>query len=94
MLFPCPQPLHVLQSPRSLMMMIITMKRKKKKMRKKEKEKEKEKVWYRVHALMLRRVDAELLSKTTRANIPTSTSTIDIITNTREAGTSMSRQRN
>ena len=74
------------------MMMIITMKRKKKKMRKKEKEKEK--VWYQVHALMLRRVDAELLSKTTRANIPTSTSTIDIITNTREAGTSMSRQRN
>lgn len=72
------------------MMMIITMKRKKKKMRKKEKEK----VWYQVHALMLRRVDAELLSKTTRANIPTSTSTIDIITNTREAGTSMSRQRN
>ena len=74
------------------MMMIITMKRIKKKMRKKEKEKEK--VWYQVHALMLRRVDAELLSKTTRANIPTSTSTIDITTNTREAGTSMSRQRN
>lgn len=72
------------------MMMIITMKRKKKEMRKKEKEK----VWYRVHALMLRRVDAELLNKTTRANIPTSTNTIDIITNTREAGTSMSRQRN